>query len=68
MNNNTQITHTQNTANANVALNAKTKALLPIIAAMAIGLGALFLSGHAQSSALHDAAHDVRHVAGFPCH
>jgi len=28
----------------------------------------LFAAGHAQSAALHDAAHDVRHATGFPCH
>lgn len=33
-----------------------------------IGLGVVFLAGHAQSATLHDAAHDVRHAAGFPCH
>lgn len=33
-----------------------------------LGAGMVFVAGHAQSAALHDAAHDVRHVAGFPCH
>ena len=28
----------------------------------------LFTVGHAQSSVLHDAAHDMRHATGFPCH
>ena len=28
----------------------------------------LFMAGYAQSAALHDAAHDVRHATGFPCH
>mgnify|MGYP000149031058 CR=1 FL=1 len=28
----------------------------------------LFVAGHAQSATLHDAAHDVRHSTGFPCH
>lgn len=28
----------------------------------------LFVAGHAQSAALHDAAHDMRHATGFPCH
>jgi cobalt transporter subunit CbtB len=26
------------------------------------------LTGHVQAAALHDAAHDVRHATGFPCH
>ncbi|MXQ09067.1 CbtB-domain containing protein [Alphaproteobacteria bacterium GH1-50] len=31
-----------------------------------LGLGIVFASGHAN--ALHDAAHDMRHALGFPCH
>jgi len=39
-------------------------------ALMAAGLGALLLYGAAFStmSALHNAAHDSRHSASFPCH
>lgn len=33
-----------------------------------MGATMVFLAGHAQSAALHDAAHHVRHTAGFPCH
>jgi len=33
-----------------------------------MGAGMIFVAGHAQSAALHDAAHDVRHATGFPCH
>ena len=33
-----------------------------------LGLGTIFVAGHAQGAALHDAAHDVRHTTGFPCH
>lgn len=36
--------------------------------AMMIGLGIVTLVGHVQASALHDAAHDLRHATGFPCH
>jgi len=42
--------------------------LLAYIAAAAIGLGIVTLAGHVQAAALHDAAHDVRHATGFPCH
>ena len=38
------------------------------IFAMIIGLGVITLAGHVQAAALHDAAHDVRHATGFPCH
>jgi cobalt transporter subunit CbtB len=53
------------------ALNSGAKAqsvILPIIFAALFGLGIVFVAGHAQSAALHDAAHDTRHVTGFPCH
>lgn len=33
-----------------------------------IGLAIMFVTGHVQASTLHDAAHDVRHATGFPCH
>lgn len=34
----------------------------------ALGLGLLFVSGWAQATVLHDAAHDQRHAMAFPCH
>ena len=44
----------------------------PVIApaALAAALGLLLLAGvgFVQHSALHEAAHDVRHSVGFPCH
>lgn len=40
-----------------------------ILAMAAIaGFAIVFVVGHAQSAALHDAAHDLRHATGFPCH
>lgn len=53
----------------NTATQVKTSTLLaPAFAMAMIGLGMLFVAGHAQSSTLHDAAHDMRHATGFPCH
>ena len=43
-------------------------ALLPILFVAALGAATVFLSGLAHSQTLHDAAHDVRHASGFPCH
>lgn len=40
----------------------------PAIFAAILGLALITLTGHVQASALHDAAHDVRHATGFPCH
>ncbi|MEM9471431.1 MAG: CbtB domain-containing protein [Pseudomonadota bacterium] len=42
--------------------------LLPIVLSALIGLSMIFVIGHVQAAALHDAAHDVRHATGFPCH
>ena len=48
------------TARANVVMQA--------IFAVMIGGLVVFAAGLANSDALHDAAHDVRHSTGFPCH
>ncbi|WP_306120174.1 MULTISPECIES: CbtB domain-containing protein [unclassified Roseitalea] len=50
------------------ALAGSKSGLLPIIVCALIGLGVVFVAGHVQAGALHDAAHDVRHATGFPCH
>ena len=47
--------------------NAST-GLLPIGFVALFGAALLFVAGHAQIAALHDAAHDIRHATGFPCH
>jgi cobalt transporter subunit CbtB len=51
----------------NTVTTTRTK-LLSVAAASLLGLMMVVLSGHVQASALHDAAHDVRHATGFPCH
>nr|VFJ97289.1 MAG: cobalt transporter subunit CbtB [Candidatus Kentron sp. LFY]VFK00128.1 MAG: cobalt transporter subunit CbtB [Candidatus Kentron sp. LFY]VFK21801.1 MAG: cobalt transporter subunit CbtB [Candidatus Kentron sp. LFY] len=46
----------------------------PALLATVLGATLIFLSGFAQtagfteSNLLHNAAHDARHSAGFPCH
>jgi cobalt transporter subunit CbtB len=35
---------------------------------LCLGLGLVFLVGFAPLSAVHNAAHDTRHSAAFPCH
>lgn len=47
---------------------ASKSVLAPVLAMMVMGLALMFVAGHAQSSVLHDAAHDMRHATGFPCH
>ena len=41
---------------------------MPALAAGIIGIGLLFAAGFANSQILHNAAHDSRHAASFPCH
>ncbi len=45
-----------------------TRTLAPAAALFLAGAMLLLLAGHAQSAALHDVAHDLRHANGFPCH
>ncbi|MGB3279529.1 MAG: CbtB domain-containing protein [Pseudorhodobacter sp.] len=52
----------------NTQVTAKSSALLSVLFVALLGGTILFVAGHAQSAALHDAAHDVRHATGFPCH
>lgn len=46
----------------------KTSALPAVLLSAVIGLGLIVITGHVQAETLHDAAHDVRHATGFPCH
>ena len=48
-----------------VALKDK---LIPALMAAGLGAVLLFGAGFASMEALHNAAHDSRHSAGFPCH
>lgn len=54
---------TLNQTSAKTATN-----LMSILCVALLGGVLLFAAGLAQSGALHDAAHDVRHATGFPCH
>lgn len=42
--------------------------ILPSMLAAVLGCGIVFAMGFAEISVLHNAAHDGRHSAGFPCH
>ncbi len=45
-----------------------TKRLLPALAAAMLGMAILFGVALANSDTIHNAAHDTRHAAAFPCH
>lgn len=42
--------------------------ILPVMLAAGLGLVLLYGAAFAGTAALHNAAHDGRHSAGFPCH
>ena len=35
---------------------------------LSLGIGLVYLVGFAPLTAVHNAAHDVRHSSAFPCH
>ena len=60
---------TTQTAQTQTATSVRsTSTLAAVIGAMLIGAAIIAVAGHVQAATLHDAAHDVRHATGFPCH
>ncbi len=47
---------------------ARLAVALPAVLAILFGVFLVFGAGFAESSALHNAAHDSRHALVFPCH
>lgn len=41
---------------------------LQLASALLLGIVILYGAGFVQTSAAHNAAHDMRHSQGFPCH
>lgn len=50
------------------AIKSTSTTLASVLFVALLGATILFAAGHAQSQTLHDAAHDMRHATGFPCH
>ncbi|MDE0458331.1 MAG: CbtB-domain containing protein [Chromatiales bacterium] len=59
-----------NSAHSRTGLQAVPDArhLLPALAAAMLGAVILFGVALANSDTIHNAAHDTRHAAAFPCH
>lgn len=51
-----------------LAFSSTRTEIFSIALAAMLGLGVIFVVGHVQAHTLHEAAHDVRHATGFPCH
>ncbi len=59
----------QQTQSANLATAATgTNVVIQAVLAMALGLFVVGMVGFSHISAVHNAAHDVRHANAFPCH
>ena len=58
-------TATTNTAQGAAAVQSPR--LIAVFALLA-GLGIVYVTGFANSAALHNAAHDTRHAMAYPCH
>lgn len=52
----------------NTTAAKSTSGLMSILFVACLGAATIFMSGLASSATLHDAAHDMRHSTGFPCH
>jgi cobalt transporter subunit CbtB len=51
-----------------VHAGADTRVVVQAVLAMALGLFVVGVVGFSHISAVHNAAHDVRHANAFPCH
>ncbi|MBI5136184.1 MAG: CbtB-domain containing protein [Nitrospirae bacterium] len=49
-------------------LSVAARRALPLMIPALLGLALLGVVGFAPYPAVHDALHDIRHAAGFPCH
>ncbi|MEP3245076.1 MAG: CbtB domain-containing protein [Sneathiella sp.] len=58
----------QHTASAQKNLSFGLSTKVQILSAMTLGVGLFLFVGFAPVSAVHNAAHDVRHAFAFPCH
>ncbi|WP_027579836.1 CbtB domain-containing protein [Bradyrhizobium sp. Ai1a-2] len=59
----------QQTQSANLTTVATgTNVVVQAVLAMALGLFVVGMVGFSHISAVHNAAHDVRHANAFPCH
>lgn len=61
------------TANALTAASTKRRSdviakPVQLISAFLLGALILYAAGFVNTSAVHNAAHDMRHSQGFPCH
>lgn len=59
--------HTQDIQAEQLGVSSSSR-FIPLILAAMLGLGLVYASGFLGVEVLHNAAHDTRHAAAFPCH
>ncbi|MES2664523.1 MAG: CbtB domain-containing protein [Pseudomonadota bacterium] len=57
-----------NATTPDLGLAKSSEGLFPVLFVAVLGLALVIFAGNVQSASLHDAAHDIRHATGFPCH
>lgn len=62
------ITPTSTSATAAHTRTASISVLVQLGAALLLGFVMLYAVGFSEASVAHNAAHDVRHATGRPCH
>ncbi len=56
------------TAVRGTAISTAIPRALQLLGAFLLGMAVLYGAGFVQTDAVHNAAHDMRHSQGFPCH
>jgi cobalt transporter subunit CbtB len=67
MSSTSDLTHNSDVA-AQPVVDVWSERLLPALFAVVLGAVLIFGAGFSSRIELHNAAHDGRHSAGFPCH
>jgi len=56
------------TSNAVTSSSSLAHRLIPALGACVLGIALVWFAGFSPLEAVHNAAHDTRHSAAFPCH
>ncbi|MFI8334977.1 cobalt transporter subunit CbtB [Pseudomonas taetrolens] len=59
---------TRHTHSATAATSTRSQRLAVAIGATVLGAFLVYFAGFSHIEAVHNAAHDTRHSAAFPCH
>ncbi|MBC3210084.1 MULTISPECIES: CbtB-domain containing protein [Pseudomonas] len=62
------ISSTGNTTDTISSTSTLSQRLIAALLASILGAGLVYFAGFSHIEAVHNAAHDTRHSAAFPCH